>query len=65
MTDKLIPIDSLEKELCVLCIVGLVYYPYMTPEARSLYDTITEEEKEEIKEFFEKKGWMKNEVSNL
>lgn len=54
MTNKLIPIDSLEKELCVLCITGLVYYPYMTPEARNLYDTITEEEKEEIKKIFEK-----------
>lgn len=56
MTNKLIPINSLEKELCVLCITGLVYYPYMTPKARNLYDTITEEEKEEIKKFFEKKG---------
>ena len=56
MTNKLIPIDCVEKELCVLCITGLVYYPYMTPEARDLYDTITEEEKEEIKKFFKKKG---------
>ena len=56
MTNKLIPIDSLEKELCILCIIGLVYYPYMTPEARALYDTITEEEKQEIKKIFEKVG---------
>ena len=56
MTNKLIPINSLEKELCVLCITGLVYYPYMPPKARNLYDTITEEEKEEIKKYFEKKG---------
>lgn len=62
MTNKLIPIDSLEKELCVLCIIGLVYYPYMTPEARNLYDTITEEEKEEIKKIFKEKGMMKNNV---
>ena len=55
MTNKLIPIDCLEKELCVLCIVGLVYYPYMTPEARALYDTISEEEKEEIKAILNKK----------
>ena len=54
MTNKLIPIDSLEKELCVLCITGLVDYLYMTPEARDLYDTITEKEKEEIKKFLEK-----------
>ena len=45
MTNKLIPIDCLEKELCVLCIIGLVDYRYMTPEARNLYDTITEKEK--------------------
>ena len=56
MANKLIPIDCLEKELCVLCITGLVYYPYMTPEARDLYDTITEEEKEEIKKFLKEKG---------
>ena len=56
MTNKLIPIDSLEKELCILCIIDLVYYPYMTPEARALYDTITEEEKQEIKKIFEKVG---------
>jgi len=55
MTNKLIPIDSLEKELCVLCITGLVHYPYMTPEARALYDAITEEEKEEIKNFLKRK----------
>lgn len=54
MTNKLIPIDCLEKELCVLCIMGIVYYPYMPPEARDLYDTITKEEKEEIKKYFEK-----------
>ena len=54
MTNKLIPIDCIEKELCVLCITGLVDYLYMTPEARDLYDTITEEEKEEIKKFLEK-----------
>ena len=54
MTNKLIPINSLEKELCVLCITGLVYYPYMTPEARALYDAIAEEEKEEIKKIFGK-----------
>lgn len=56
MTNKLIPIDSLEKELCVLCIIGLVHYHYMTPEARDLYDTITEEEKEEIKKILKEKG---------
>ena len=56
MTNKLIPIDSLEKELCVLCIIDLVHYPYMTPEARTLYDTITEEEKEEIKKILKEKG---------
>ena len=56
MTNKLIPIDSLEKELCILCIIGLVYYQYMTPEARALYDNITEEEKQEIKKIFEKVG---------
>ena len=55
MTNKLIPIDCLEKELCVLCITGLVYYPYMTPEARDLYDTITEEEKEEIQNYFKER----------
>ena len=55
MTNKLIPIDCLEKELCVLCIIGLVHYHYMTPEARTLYDTITEEEKEEIKNFLRRK----------
>jgi len=55
MTNKLIPIDCLEKELCVLCITGLVYYPYMTPEARALYDTITEEEKGEIKNYFKER----------
>ena len=54
MTNKLIPIDCLEKELCVLCIIDLVHYSYMTPEARTLYDTITEEEKEEIKKFLKK-----------
>lgn len=56
MTNKLIPIDCLEKELCVLCIIDLVDYLYMTPEARDLYDTITEEEKKEIKNYFEKVG---------
>lgn len=48
--NKLIPIDSEEKELCVLCIMGIVYEPYMPPEARKLYATITEEEKEEIRD---------------
>lgn len=56
MTNKLIPIDCLEKELCVLCIIGLVDYLYMTPEARALYDTITQKEKEEIKKLFERMG---------
>ena len=54
MTNKLIPINCLEKELCVLCITGLVDYLYMTPEARDLYDTITEEEKEEIKDYLKR-----------
>ena len=53
--NKLIPIDNEEKELCVLCIIGIVYEPYMPPEARKLYAIITEEEKEKIKKLL--KGW--------
>lgn len=46
---KLLPIDCEEKELCVLCCIGLVVYDYMPLEAKVLYDTIADEEKEEIK----------------
>ena len=49
MKYKILPIDSFEKELCFYCIMGLIYYPYMPPTARELYDTITEEEKNIIK----------------
>ena len=52
--NKLIPIDSEEKEMCVLCIIGIVYEPYMSPIARKLYASLTEEEKEEIKILFKR-----------
>ncbi len=50
--NNIIPIDSEEKELCCLCILGLVLYDYMTPSARQLYDTLTEEDKQEITKRF-------------
>jgi len=46
------PIDSEEKELCCLCALDIVHYDYMTPSARALYDTLTEEEIQKIKETF-------------
>lgn len=52
--NKLIPIDCLEKELCVLCCIDLVAYEYMTPDARDLFDTLTEQEKQEVKTFIER-----------
>jgi len=44
----LFPINSEEKELCCLCALGLVHYDYLTPSARELYDTLTEQDKQEI-----------------
>lgn len=29
----------------VLILIGLIYYPYATPEARARYDNMTEDEK--------------------
>lgn len=50
-----LPIDSEEKEECLLCHLGLVYYPYMTPNARNLYDSITPEQWREIDEKIRRK----------
>lgn len=48
------PIDSEEKELCCLCVLGIVHYDYMAPSAKTLYDTLTKEEIYEIKEKFKR-----------
>ena len=47
--NKLIPIDCEEKEFCVLCCLGIVAYMYMPPKARELFDTLTEQDKQEIR----------------
>ena len=44
------PIDSEEKEECLFCYLGLIYYPYMSYDARKLYDSITPEQWKEIDE---------------
>ena len=38
----------------VLILVGLIYYPYATPEGRARYDAMTEDEKEFFKNIFSK-----------
>ena len=54
MKMMIFPIDSEEKELCCLCVLGIVHYDYMTPSAKALYDTLTKEEIHEIKEKFKR-----------
>lgn len=36
----------------VLILMGLIYYPYATPEGRARYDAMTEDEKSFYKECF-------------
>ena len=46
---KIIPINSDEKCLCCLCILKLIHYDDMSLSAKELFDTLTEEDKEEIR----------------
>lgn len=38
----------------VLILMGVVYYPYATPQARERYDAMTEDEKIFFKKVFDK-----------
>ena len=47
--NKIIPINSDEKYLCCLCILKLIHYDDMSLSAKELFNTLTEEDKEEIR----------------